>query len=255
LADHRNVQAASDRTGDILESDRLVGNPVIASARGAFLEREPKQNCGIEPMHGGPAIETLAHIGGHRFFACNADQRWNEAVVAVTVDRRRETNQRYAHAARRNRACSFIASHSRKIVRGQRRDIFFGRNAAGRDKRGAGSHDQRTVRAHERGAEGLDRMPIDLADLFEACEVMDEPGVKHAVRGGRTTVQAVEILEITPMDLGARGGQRFRSRFAAREAEYLMSFADEFLNDCSTDESGGAGDEHTHEDFLDCFDL
>jgi hypothetical protein len=41
---------------------------------------------------------------------------------------------------------------------------------------------------------------------------MDETGVNHAIRGGGSTPQAVQILKITPMDLGTSGGKRLGGR-------------------------------------------
>jgi hypothetical protein len=44
-----------------------------------------------------------------------------------------------------------------------------------------------------------------LADGLEFRGVMDESGVNHAIRGGGSTPQAVQILKITPMNLGTSG--------------------------------------------------
>ena len=87
--------------------------------------------------------------------------------------------------------------------------------------RGPGGDDQRAVGARERVAERLDGAPIDLADRLESREVVDEGGVNHAVRCGRSTPQAVEVFEIDPMDLGACGGERRGARIRAGEAEHL----------------------------------
>ncbi len=41
-----------------------------------------------------------------------------------------------------------------------------------------------------------------------------------------STPQAVQILKITPMDLGTSGGKRLGGRIGASEAEHLMARAD-----------------------------
>jgi hypothetical protein len=78
---------------------------------------------------------------------------------------------------------------------------------------------------------------------------MDETGVNHAVRGGGSTPQAVQILEIAAMRLSAGGDKRFGGRVRASETEHLMARVDEFLNNGGTDKTCGAGDEDTHRDF------
>jgi len=48
------------------------------------------------------------------------------------------------------------------------------------------------------------------------------------------------------MDLGASGRQRQRATLRAGKPEHLMSGADQVRNDRGADETGRAGDEHTH---------
>jgi hypothetical protein len=57
---------------------------------GAPLQCEPIVAGGVEPVHGRPAVEPLADIGGHAFLAGELDEPWNEAVIAMAVDRRGE---------------------------------------------------------------------------------------------------------------------------------------------------------------------
>ncbi len=52
---------------------------------------------------------------------------------------------------------------------------------------------------------------------------MEETGVNHAVGGGDSTLQAVQILKITPMDLGTSGGKRLGGGIGARQTEHLVS--------------------------------
>jgi hypothetical protein len=73
---------------------------------------------------------------------------------------------------------------------------------------------------------------------------VDERGVNHTVRGGGSPSQAVQILKITPMNLGTSGGKRIGGRIRASEAEDLMARMDEFLNDGKADET--SGNKNTH---------
>jgi hypothetical protein len=70
--------------------------------------------------------------------------------------------------------------------------------------------------------------------------------VDDAIRASRSTPEAVGIVERTPMYLGTGRRKRLGGRIRASQAEHLMARADEFLNDRSSDESCGAGDEDPH---------
>ena len=76
----------------------------------------------------------------------------------------REAHHRRADALRRQRIGRLFRRYARNRGSGP---IFFGCEAAWRSERGAGGDDQGTVRAGERGAEGLDGAPVYLAVRFE----------------------------------------------------------------------------------------
>ena len=89
---------------------------------GAPLQCEPIDAGGVEPVHGRPAVEPLADIGGHAFLAGELDRPWNEAVIAMAVDRRGGPDGRCPNAA--GRICvrdghdTIIAvSHRRRLRR------------------------------------------------------------------------------------------------------------------------------------------
>jgi hypothetical protein len=86
------------------------------------------------------------------------------------------------------------------------------------------------ARAGNRGAEGLDRTPIDLADFLEPREVVNEGGMNDAIRRGGATPQAIQFLDITSMHVGTRGGQRLGCPVGASQAEYPVACPNEFLN-------------------------
>ncbi len=76
---------------------------------------------------------------------------------------------------------------------------------------------------------------------------MDEAQVDYAVARGRAALEALEVIERTALDVGARGGHLVRRGVGAREAEDRMARADEFRNDGRADETAGASNENTHE--------
>jgi len=86
FGDNRNVQALADDFSDISKCDALFGNCVIPSPRSGLLECKPKKMGGIESVHGAPAITPVAHIRRNALFTRNADETWNEAMIAVAVD-------------------------------------------------------------------------------------------------------------------------------------------------------------------------
>ena len=75
---------------------------------------------------------------------------------------------------------------------------------------------------------------------------MVEGGVDHGIRLARAVAQAFQIVERAAMDLGAHGGEGFRSGFGAGETEHLMARCDEFADDRGADKAGRAGDEDAH---------
>src|SRR5580693_4789464 len=113
-------------------------------------------------MHRGPAVESIADKCRNALFACNADQAWHKAVIAFAMDRGREAHHRGAESAcrRRKRRLLRLAGEAR-IVRilfcCERRE-----RALALNEQGAGSDDQRTIRARESAAERLDGTPIRL---------------------------------------------------------------------------------------------
>ena len=51
---------------------------------------------------------------------------------------------------------------------------------------------------------------------------MDEGGVDHAIRTGRSAAQALEVFEIAALHFGAGGGEGLGACVGAGEAEHLM---------------------------------
>ena len=64
-------------------------------------------------------------------------------------------------------------------------------------------------------------------------------------RGARA--QAVEVVEVAALDLGAGGLDGGGRRVRAGEADDLVARSDELGDDGRADETGCAGDENTHE--------
>ena len=96
---HRQVQVLADDLGDVAERHALVADRVQPGARGRGLQGQPEQARGIEPVHRGPAVGPVAHVGGQALGAGDADQGRDEAVIALAVHRRRQAHGRDAYAA------------------------------------------------------------------------------------------------------------------------------------------------------------
>lgn len=89
-SDDGHVQPAADHAGDVPERHTFVGDPVIACSRRGLLEREPVKMSSIKPMHSCPTVEPVAHIRGDAFFTRDPDQQRYEAVITLSVNRRRK---------------------------------------------------------------------------------------------------------------------------------------------------------------------
>jgi hypothetical protein len=59
---------------------------VIAAGR-PVLEHEPVEMSGIEPMHGGPAVEPVTHVGRDALLARQADEQGDKGVISIAMDR------------------------------------------------------------------------------------------------------------------------------------------------------------------------
>ena len=75
---------------------------------------------------------------------------------------------------------------------------------------------------------------------------MDKRRVNHSVRPGRSTPQAVQILQITSMHLCTRGDKRLRPRIRASQPEHLMTRVNQLLNNSRTNKTRGTCYENTH---------
>jgi hypothetical protein len=93
-------------------------------------------------------------------------------------------------------------------------------------------------------------VPVDLAVSLEFREVVDEGGVDHSFRGGRSATQAFEVFKITAMDLRTGGNQRLGARIRASKTEHAVSRCDQFFDNGGADESGRAGNKDMHDETL-----
>ena len=164
-----------------LDGHALVGDPVIPGAGGALLERQPVEAGGIEPVHGGPAVVPVAHIGREALLARDGDEDRERSRGR----RRHGPTARAAPPTRARRATPTRAPLLRNAGEarvGRRRDRLRSR---GGPARGSATPEV-TTRGRsdpgERGAERLDRALVGLAGGREVREVVDEGGVDHAVR-------------------------------------------------------------------------
>jgi hypothetical protein len=245
LGHNRHIQPAADQGGDVLEQHTLLGNRVITVAAGPPFNGKPVDGSRIQPVHRGPAVEPFADIGRHALFAREVDEVRYEAMVAVTMNRRRKTDHRRAHSLRRERRSGRFrnAGHSRGSRAGQ---VFFRRRAIPSQMRHSRGDEQGAIRAFEHSAKRLDGAAVHLAVLREFREIMIECSVDHPICGSSAIAQAWQIVEIAAMRLRAENGKRFRRRVRADKTKHLMARLDEFLHDGRADKACGTGNEDTH---------
>jgi hypothetical protein len=68
----------------------------------------------------------------------------------------------------------------------------------------------------------------------------------HAVSGGGSAAQTVEIFERTAMNIDSRFRERRGSRIRAGEAKYFVACGDQFFHNGGPDESCRSGYKDTH---------
>src|SRR5262249_14161350 len=98
LADDRHVQAAADDLGDFPERNAFVGNPVIRrrSIR-TLLQAKSVEMGGVESVHSGPMVESIAHVRRNALFPRNVDKSGDKTVIPVPMDRRRKAKDRHTN--------------------------------------------------------------------------------------------------------------------------------------------------------------
>src|SRR5262249_19330054 len=63
LCNHGHVETSADYLSDLSNRSTLVGDAVKGSCHGSLLKNEPVEVSSIEPVHCGPAVKPVAHIG------------------------------------------------------------------------------------------------------------------------------------------------------------------------------------------------
>ncbi len=75
---------------------------------------------------------------------------------------------------------------------------------------------------------------------------MDESAVNHPIRLRRSTAQAVQVLKIAAMRLGARRSQPLRRFFRPRQPDHVVARVNKLRHNRRTDKTCSAGKKHTH---------
>jgi hypothetical protein len=162
----------------------------------------------VEAMHGGPSVAPFAHIGGDTFLARKGDETRHEAMIAMTMHRRRKPSDRGAHPASRQRGCCHFRSTRIGRRRRERVDLLPLRRGPAPASATPRRHDKRAFGAFEHGADRLDRTPIVLTAFCKFREVVVEGGVDYAIRPGMLVYNPA-----TPAD-----AERITSLIEARSA-------------------------------------
>ncbi len=99
LRDDRHAQTSADDVCDVSGGHAFVGNRVKPGSRRTFLERQPEEMGGIQPVHRGPSVAPLAQVGRDALLARDANEGRYEAMITLTMDRQGESHHGHAHAA------------------------------------------------------------------------------------------------------------------------------------------------------------
>ena len=86
LAHDRQLQVATDHARDLPERRALFGHAVIAGSGGSSLKRELKEVGSIDTVHGGRAVQPVAHVCRETLLSRDTDEYRNEAVIAIAMD-------------------------------------------------------------------------------------------------------------------------------------------------------------------------
>ena len=108
--------------------------------------------------------------------------------------------------------------------------IRFRRNTPRRQKQDSRGAPQRTIRAHQHRADGLDSPPVDLAYLGESRKIMNKSAMDHSIASRGPALQAFKILQLAAMDLRSRGDEGLRTLVRPGKAENRMARVNEFWN-------------------------
>jgi hypothetical protein len=98
----------SDDGGDVAERDGLVGDSVQPRAGGCFFQRQPEQVRGIQSVHGAPPVGPVTGVRRDTLAAGDADDGWDEAVIALAVHGQWEPHHGYAY-------CTSGKRHRRRL--------------------------------------------------------------------------------------------------------------------------------------------
>jgi hypothetical protein len=182
--------------------------------------------------------------------AKQADWRGNEALRDRIVNLR-QSHHRHIDPVRGDGGGRLFRRSAGMLVRTNDGIVFLGRlTGHGIGDWSCGGQDQRPVGAFESRAERLDHTAIVLTVRYEFREVMVEGQVDDAVRSGGSPLEAVQVLKRSASDLGSSRRQTRRLVIRTTEAENLMTGGNQVFDNGRADETGGAGNKHTHEQSL-----
>ena len=225
------VQVPADDLGDVKERHALVIDPVQPRARGCCLQGQPEQVRGVQPVHGGPAVGPLAHIGRQALRASDADEGRDEGVIALAVHRRRQAHHRDAYAAPGQRQRHrFGDARIRRVVG---RVVLFGRETTRRVHE-TGGDDEGPIGSRQGLADRLDGAPVDPGvgrGVVVFRKVVNIRGVDHAVGGGRAAAQTGGVLQGAAVHRGPGGRQRHGGPVRTGQAGDLMSGVEQLTDD------------------------
>ena len=76
----------TDHLGDGAGRHALFRDSVQHRSRWGLLQRQTEQASGIEPVHSGPAVRTIADVAGDALLTGDSDQGLREAASSFVVN-------------------------------------------------------------------------------------------------------------------------------------------------------------------------
>src|SRR5258708_7441095 len=111
----------------------------------------------------------------------------------------------------------------------------------------SGSDDERAAGADQRLGHGFDSAPVCRCGIRPAdAEVVVVGGVNDAVRSGRSSAQAFEVIEVAAMNGCTTGCNQFGGCGRSGQAYDAVPSGEQLANDRRANESGRARHEYAH---------
>src|ERR1700722_13032419 len=242
--DHRYTETRSDRFGDCLSGYPRFGDRVHRCPSWSRFKCETNESCRVNSVHGGPGVGTVADVARRTFVARDGNERGDETVITLAVDRGSKSNARRANAG---------------VGQGQRvgdvgdarmntwiRLVVLGGDVSGSESEYTSGHDERTVRLFEHRPDGLDNLSVSRGGFLHPREVVVLAQVGAAVAPIDPVEEARGFVKRPPVRLGSGGHDRGGRFVGTPEAQHFGSGFEKLWDHPRADPARRPSHEYTH---------